>query len=105
MKKYIAERKLLYSLKGESKKSEFIIRIGEPYQVEQGIVEFPIGEGVTGCSIHIEGMPEKEHDLYGVDSIQALNIATNIEPLLERLQKKYDLYWSSGEPYFESEEK
>lgn len=104
MKKYMAERKLLFSLKGEPTRTEFVIRISEPFQVEQHTVEFSIGEGIVGCSINIEGLPEKEHDVYGVDAIQALNIATNVEPLLERLQKKYDLYWLSGEPYFESEE-
>lgn len=104
MKKYIAERKLLFSLKGESKRNEFIIRVCEPYQVEQSMVKFPIGEGLSGCSIEIEGLPEKEHDLYGVDSVQALNLATNLEPMLERLQKKYDLYWPNGEEYFENEQ-
>ena len=104
MKKYIAERKLLFSLKGEPERNEFVIRISEPYQVEQSMVDFPIGEGLAGCSIDMVGLPDKEHDLYGVDSVQALNLATNLEPLLERLQRKYDLYWLSGDPYFESEE-
>ena len=105
MKKYIAERKLFYTNKGEFERKEFSIRIGYPYQAEQSKVNFTIGDSdVFGCSIEIIGIPEKEHDVYGVDSVQAINIASNIEPLLERLQKKYNIYWQDGEPYFDGEE-
>ncbi len=102
MKKRIAERKLLYSSKGSTAKSELTIRIYAPYAVEQEMVDFTIGEGLVGCHIETEGLErEYSHEAYGVDEIQAINIASNIEPLLERLSKKYDFYWLSGEPYFE----
>ena len=102
MTKFIAERKLLYSLKGFDDKRDLIIRIGTPYIVKQGMVEFPIGDGLIGCHIETIGL-EKEysHEVYGVDGIQALDNATDIDPFLERLRKKYDLYWPTGEDYFE----
>jgi hypothetical protein len=101
MKNYIAERRLLYSLKGSHTRKEFIIRIGVPYAVEN-IAGSPVVESCAGCHVEIEGLDEKYSEVYGGDSIQAIHLASNIDPFLERLRKKYDLYWLSGEPYFET---
>jgi len=102
MRKILAKRKLFYSLKGSDLRNRFLICIGFPHVVDQNTVEFPVGEGLIGCWIETEGL-EKEyrHEVYGVDEIQAINIASDIEPFLKRLQKKYDVYWPSGEPYFD----
>lgn len=99
--KYVAERKLFYSLKGSNVKRNLVIRIGSPYLVDETMVDFPVAENFTGCHVQVEGLDEGSTDVYGADSVQALNLATNLEPLLKRLQKKYDLFWGSGEPYFE----
>lgn len=103
MKQFIAERKLLYSLKGGDTRKEFVIRLGAPYLVQEGMVNFSVGkEGCWRCHVEIEGLDEKYlEEVYGADSLQAVNIASNAEPFLKRLQKKYDLYWLSGEPYFD----
>ena len=102
MKKTVARRELFYSLKGSDVRNKFIIRIGSPYVVDQSMVEFSIGEGLVGCRVETEGLEEEyQHEAYGVDEIQAVNIASNVEPLLKRLSKKYDLFWLSGEPYFD----
>ncbi len=106
MKKTIAERKLLFSSKGSDIRKEFVIRIDAPYIVDQNMVEFSVGDGLVGCHVEAESLPEGyHHEVYGLDEVQALNIATNVEPFLKRLSSKYDLYWSSGEPYFDEEEK
>jgi len=103
MKQFIAERKLLYSLKGGNTRKELVIRLGAPYFVQEGMVNFSVGEkGCWGCHIEIEGLNEKYSEVYGADSLQAVNIASDVEPFLKRLQEKYDLYWSSGEPYFDN---
>jgi len=101
--KTIAKRVLFYSVKGSDVRSKFIIRIGLPYIVDENDVDFSVGEeGLVGCHIETEGLEnEYEHEAYGVDDIQAINIATDLEPFLMRLQKEYDLYWQSGEAYFE----
>ncbi len=103
IEKCIAERKLLYSLKDSDIQKEFIIRIGEPYIVDENEVNFSVGEGLVGCDVEVMGLPEKDcyyHEVYGMDGVQALEIATNIEPFLKRLSKKYDIYWTCGESYF-----
>jgi len=102
MTEFIAERKLLYSFKGFDDKHDFTIRIGTPYIVKQGMVEFPIGDGIIGCHVETTGLEEEiSQEVYGMDGIQALDIATDIDPFLERLRKEYDLYWPTGEEYFE----
>ncbi len=110
MKKWIAQRDLRYSLKGKDVRSELVIRISEPYLVEKGTVNFAFSEGTAGCTVEVVGLEAGEafeneniHEIYGADSIQALELAVNIEPLLKRLSKKYDIYFPTGEPYFEGE--
>lgn len=103
MEKFIAERKLQYSTKGDSVLKEFSIRISEPFLVDQSTVNFPVGKGCFGCHVIVEGLDETYSDVYGVDSLQAVNLASDMEPFLKRLQKKYDIYWMDGDPYFEHE--
>lgn len=104
MKKFIAGRKLLYSLKGSNVRNEFFIGITAPYSVDQSMVNFPIGNGFMGCDVRISGLEEEGSKVYGADSLQALHLASDIESFLKRLQSKYDLYWLSGEPYFEDQQ-
>lgn len=103
MTSFIAERKLLYSLNGNEIRNEFTVGISAPYVVRQDMVNFTVGEGgCYGCQIGVIGLNEKHRDVYGADSLQAINIASNaIEPFLKGLNKKYDLFYLSGETYFD----
>jgi hypothetical protein len=67
------------------------------------MVEFPIPkDGCSGCKIEIFGIDEVYPDVYGADSLQAIELALrSIDGILSRLRKNYDLYFLSGEPYFE----
>ena len=98
---YIAERKLQYSEKGSTKRNTFFIRISEPFFVEQSMVSFPLDGEIHGCKVDIDGLDETYPDVYGADALQAVNLASNVESMLKRLQKKYDIFWFSGEPYFD----
>lgn len=98
---YIAERKLLASEKGKRVRSEISVRISLPYIVLQESVQFPVDGIVSGCHVDIDGIDEPAFEVYGMDSLQAINMASNIEPLLKRLGARYDFYWITGEPYFE----
>lgn len=101
MPKFIAERKLLYSLKGSDIRKEFAVGICAPYPVEQSMVSYPIGEGFAVCELRLDGLDEEGEKFFGADSLQAVNLASNVEAFLKRLQQRYDLFWLSGEPYFE----
>lgn len=103
MKKYIAERRLLLALKGSDFQKEFTIRLSEPYSVQQSTVSFSIGkDGIWACQVQIEGVDEADREVYGADALQAIELASSsVEPFLKRLHKKYDLFYPSGEPYFD----
>lgn len=102
MEKYIATREMMYSQKGSTNLRRLAVRISAPYPIEEGAVNFEFHPGASVCEIEFDGLPEiLVEKVYGVDSIHALSLATDIDPYLKKVEKKYDLYWSSGEPYFD----
>jgi hypothetical protein len=102
MKKFIAERELLYSLKGESARKKLLVRISAPYLVDESMVNFKFDPGTAGCTIEFEGLPkELIEEVHGADSIQALALASDIDPYLKGLKKEYDFYWQDGSSYFD----
>ncbi len=103
MEKYIAKRELLYSLKGESGRTKLVVRISAPYLIDEGTVNFEFPHGAAACKIEFDGLPQNIiEEVHGMDSIQALEFASDVNPYLKGLEKEYDFYWSTGEPYFES---
>ena len=97
---YIAERRLLFSEKSSPLRKEFRIRISAPYIVQQQYVKFPVDGIMAGCHVGIDGLNERDFDVYGMDSLQAINMASDLEPFLKRLSAKYNFFWLTGEPYF-----
>lgn len=93
--KFIAERKLMFAPKGTQARKELVIRIGVPYWVE---------DGVAACPVKWDGLIDELMDTRGTDLLQAMYLAVDIEPLLEKLRHKYDFYWPSGEPYHDDDE-
>lgn len=96
MEKVIAERKLLFAPKGSDARKELIIRVGIPYWVE---------DGLAACPVEWEGLFSKEElaDSRGMDLLQALHMASDIDLLLEKLRGKYDFYWPTGHAYFDDD--
>lgn len=99
--KYVAERKLLFSEKNGHITKEIVVKVSEPFIATENNVSFPVDGVASGCHVEVEGLDEPGFDLYGMDSLQAINLASNIDPFLERLSDKYDFFWITGEPYFE----
>ena len=98
----IAERRLYWSLKGANIRSEFIIKIGTPFVVTPGSVEFSLSEDAGGCTVEFEGFPIAfEETTYGADTVQALQLAADVDPILMRLSDRYDFFFPTGEGYFE----
>lgn len=105
MTKFIAERRLFFSPKGRDNREELVIRIGAPFVVEEGSVEFPVGDGISGCRVELDGLSGKHlGTVCGADSLQALQIAADVEPALERLRTKCDFSFANGDPYFETDD-
>lgn len=92
MTQWIAERRLQFSRKGEQNRQELVIRIGMPYWKEPE---------VAACAIEFNGLFDEMPDICGIDTLQAVQLASNFENMLEKLSKKYDFFFHTGEPYFE----
>ena len=108
MRKWIAKRDLLFSLKGSDIRSNLAIEIGVPYLLKEGSVNFEFAEGTAGCTVEVIGLEDSwafeessVHEVYGADLLQALQIAVDVEPMLKRLSKQYDIYFLDGESYFD----
>jgi hypothetical protein len=98
----IAERKLLFAIKGQTERKSLIIRIRAPRPVEPGSVSWQPDRETASCLVEFVGIPETAPgETYGADSIQAPQLASDIEPTLKRLSKHYDFYFPTGEGYFD----
>lgn len=90
MKQCIAERRLLMERLDTGERRELVIRIGTPYQKSE--YDFR-------CPVEYVGLFEKMADISGVDAIQALALACDIDLILKN-QLKYRFYWVNGADYF-----
>lgn len=103
MNKFVAERTLLFSEKGSTIKKKFSVQISKPLIIEKNMETSSIKAGYFYCQVNIQGLDEQPQKVYGVDSLQAVNLASNIEALIKRLQKKYDIFWLDEESYFDKD--
>jgi hypothetical protein len=101
MSSYIAERNLLFSIKNQAVRRKLRVQVSAPAVVTQDSVKFPVDGVMAKCHVEFEGLNEHSFDVYGTDSMQAVNLASNIESVIKRLSDKYDFFWATGEPYFE----
>ncbi len=101
---WIAERKLVLSNRESKDRAQVFVRVYAPFPVVPGSVSFSVADGVAGCKYEIVGLPLPISDTcYGADALQALQLAVDVEPMLRRLAKTYDIYFESGEPYFDED--
>lgn len=98
---WIAERKLIFSPIGSAEKMELVVRISAPFIVNPSSVSFQVTPETAACVVELigDGLQFSE-TTYGADSVQALQLAADIDPLLERYSKKYEFYFIDGEPYW-----
>ena len=92
MENVIAERRLVFEVIETGERRELTIRIGTPYWSAE--------QGFASCPREYEGLLESVADAVGIDTVQALQLATDIDSMLKHLTK-YRFYWPDGEPYFD----
>jgi hypothetical protein len=98
----IAERHLVFSEKGKYERKPLVIRIFAPRAVDPASVSFQVAPGTAVCAVEFDGIPDETlGDTYGADSLQALQLAADVEPVLKRLSNNYDFYFPTGEGYFD----
>lgn len=95
MKRWIAERKLIAEVIETGERKDVTIRVGAPF--------WRPDDDFASCPVEWDGLFEHFADAKGIDLLQALQQASDIDPLLERLRTKYNFYWPSGEGYFDEE--
>lgn len=79
-----------------------VIRVFAPRLVDPASVSFEVAEGTAVCTVEFDGIPDETlRDTYGAYSLQALQLAADIEPVMRRLSKYYDFYFPTGEGYFD----
>jgi hypothetical protein len=98
----IAERRLLYT-RGDSDLRPAIIRIYLPQPVDPSSVRFSVSPGTAVCLLDFGDLPPGRVSVYGMDSLQALTLAVNIDPYIRGMERTDGcrFYWDSGEPYFD----
>jgi hypothetical protein len=98
----IAERKLLFSVKGQLERKPLVIRIYVPRHVQPGSALFRADQDTASCLVEFDGIADTTlGETYGADSLQALQLAADVEPILKRLALKYDFFFPTGEGYFD----
>ena len=101
MSSYIAKRNLLFSRKNEGSRKGLTVGLCAPVVVAQHEVQYPVDGVMSKCHVEFEGLNEHSFDVFGTDSLQAINLASNIESVIKRLSEEYNFFWETGEPYFE----
>ena len=100
-KKAIAQRTILLVEKETKKESKLLIKINEPYLVDERDPGYSPNEEVAACVIEFFGIDFDPITIHGVDSIHALAQASDIDIYLKKLCGQYNLFFLSGDPYFE----
>ena len=102
----IATRTLKYRKIDSDERGELTIEVYAPYYLREGMVEFPISQGSAGCSVKFLGIDTDSYDqeIYGMDALQALAMAADIDGALRHISKKYELFFQDGGPYFDDSE-
>lgn len=100
-RKPTASRTLHYSVIGETTRHPVTIRIVGPYLLTPGSVAFEFDEGTAGCDIEFDGLPQKTISVYGADTLQALQMAVDIDPYLRGLSRTYEFFYDNGDAYLD----
>ncbi|WP_150408935.1 hypothetical protein [Xanthomonas sontii] len=99
----VAERTLLFSESNKTELKEFKVRIFSPIEVGPVDSNARIDDCAAKCLVEFFGISVPGVYIYGIDPLQALKLAADVDPLLKGVASKYgyNLFWKSGEPYFE----
>jgi hypothetical protein len=93
---------LYIARKGNSERKPLLIRVFAPQSVDPDSDLFRPDSDTSSCLVEFQGIPDANlGEIFGADSIQALQLALDIEPVLKRLSERYDFFFPTGEGYFD----
>lgn len=98
---WIAKRRLRAVSKADGQETVVTIKVSRP-----ALSALAPGGGSANpdeayCWVDFEGTEQPALKVYGADELQALELASNLDPILEAMRSHYDFYWESGEKYFD----
>jgi len=98
----IAQRRLLFSVKGQAQRRPLVIRLYAPQPVSPDSPLYHPDQETASCRVEFDGIAAGDlGETFGADTLQALQLAADVEPTLKRLSKEYDFYFTTGEGYFD----
>ena len=102
MQEVIGRRILRVKNRESEEVGECVVEILQPFTVHPDSVSFAVDEQSAGCEVRITGLGDNfTETIYGADSIQALQLSSDVDSLLRRFEGKYEFYFVDGSPYFE----
>ncbi len=103
MNELVASRSLRFKNRNSNESGELVVEIYKPYLLKEGMVEFPVSVGNAGCSLRVTGLDTERYndEIYGMDSLQAISMAVDVEGILKKISETYELFFQDGDPYFE----
>ena len=99
----IARRRLLYTSQDNAKPFPFAVGVTAPREVSTGTNDEALHDAMAACDIVFEGLDVAPIEVRGADSLQALQHACDIDPVLRGLQRShgFEFFWDDGSVYFE----
>jgi hypothetical protein len=101
LRNFIAQRELLYSLKGDSHRRLLVVRVSAPYLIDRDTAGFSADTGSAACTVEFDGIEIGAIEVNGIDPLHALSLAIDVDAYLKGMKDRYEFYWATGEPYFE----
>jgi hypothetical protein len=100
----IAVRRLLYTSRDSATPRGCTVGITAPRDDAPG--EATGGDDapdpLASCEVVFDGLPHPPIRIHGADTLQALALAADIDPLLRELEREqgFEFFWDDGSPYF-----
>lgn len=97
----IASRRLFYREVGGTSLSECSFGIERPKIVTTEDAVMKADGLVCTCRVFVEGLDMSPITVYGVDAVQAIQLASDLDSIVKRLTSRFEFFWLDGEPYFD----
>jgi len=99
----IAQRQLLYTTPVDATPRPFTVGITAPHEVGQDADATALHDPMAACEIVFEGLPVDPIVVRAADSLQAVQHAADIDPVLRELARErgFTFFWDDGSAYFE----
>lgn len=91
----VATRVLFFSLKGETKKNELVIKLYAPIRIDTSTRVTTCLVGSFVCYVDFSCLCDG-HLVYGYDEFQAVEFASDLDPVLRALGDRCNLYFGDG---------